>query len=198
MYLSKMSHLNKNTVIYNVEEIKSLVKEAKDGNHASFTKLYNAFFTPVYRYVFSRIHDKDKSDDIVQVVFIKWYNALPTYEMRVSPLQYLFVIARRLLIDNYGGTQFSSLDEENHPEIVDDSKPQDEVLDIRITTDQVLAQFKHLSELHQEVLRLHFFAELSTEEIAKLLGKKEPAIRQIKHRALTSLRELTKDTHDNT
>ena len=54
-----MSHLNKNTVIYNVEEIKSLVKEAKDGNHASFTKLYNAFFTPVYRYVFSRIHDKD-------------------------------------------------------------------------------------------------------------------------------------------
>ena len=174
-----------------------LVKEAKGGNHASFTKLYGAYFTPVYRYIFSRVHDKDRTEDIVQMVFIKWYNALPTYEMRVSPLQYLFVIARRLLIDNYGGVQFSSSDEESFPGTVDETPLQDEILDVRITTEQVVEQFKHLSELHQEVIRLHFFAELSTEEIAQLLNKKEPAIRQIKHRALLSLRELTKGLYDN-
>lgn len=192
-----MSHPNKKEVIYSVEEVKMLVKEAKGGNHASFTKLYGAYFTPVYRYIFSRVHDKDRTEDIVQMVFIKWYNALPTYEMRVSPLQYLFVIARRLLIDNYGGVQFSSSDEESFPETVDETPLQDEILDVRITTEQVVEQFKHLSELHQEVIRLHFFAELSTEEIAQLLNKKEPAIRQIKHRALLSLRELTKGLYDN-
>lgn len=192
-----MSHPNKKEVIYSVEEVKMLVKEAKAGNHASFTKLYEAYFTPVYRYIFSRVHDKDRTEDIVQMVFIKWYNALPTYEMRVSPLQYLFVIARRLLIDNYGGVQFSSSDEENFPETVDETQLQDEALDVRITTEQVVEQFKHLSELHQEVIRLHFFAELSTQEIAQLLNKKEPAIRQIKHRALLSLRELTKGLYDN-
>ena len=192
-----MSHLNTNTVIYSVEEVKKLVQEAKTGDHASFSKLYNAFFMPVYRYVFSRTHDKDRSEDIVQMVFIKWYNALPKYELRVSPLQYLFVIARRLLIDNYGGTEFSSLDDDSHLEVVDENTLQDEVLDVKITTDLVVAQFKHLSELHQEVLRLHFFAELSTEEIALLLNKKEPAIRQTKHRALLALRDLTKNINEN-
>lgn len=192
-----MSHLNQNPVIYSVEEVKQLVQKAKSGDHSSFTKLYNAYFTPVYRYIHSRIHDKDRSEDIVQMVFIKWYNALPNYEMRVSPLQYLFVIARRLLIDNYGVAQFSSAEEEWASEIADQSPLQDEVLDIRITTDQVVEQFKHLSETHQEVIRLHFFAELSTQEIAQLLNKKEAAIRQIKHRALATLRELTTRLYDN-
>ena len=193
-----MSHLNKKPVIYSVEEVKKLVQEAKAGNHSSFAKLYESFFTPVYRYVFSRIHDKDRSDDIVQMVFIKWWGALPKYELRISPLQYLFVIARRLLIDNYGKAQFSSLDEEKILDAVDETPLQDENLDIKITTEKVVSQFKHLSELHQEVLSLHFFAELSTEEIAQLLNKKEPAIRQIKHRALVLLRDITKNLNDNT
>ena len=192
-----MSHLNKNTVIYSVGEVKELVKQAKSGNHSSFAKLYEAFFTPVYRYVFSRIHDKDISDDIVQTVFIKWWGSLPNYELRISPLQYLFVIARRLLIDNYGKAQFSSLDEKGILEIVDETPLADESLDIKITTEQVLEQFKHLSELQQEVLRLHFFAELNTEEIAQLINKKEDTVRQIKHRALTTLRVVTKSINDN-
>ncbi len=191
-----MSHLNQNPVIYSVEEIKQLVQKAKSGDHASFTKLYNAFFTPVYRYVFSRIHDKDTSDDIVQTVFIRWYNALPSYELKVSPLQYLFVIARRLLIDEYGKIQTISFDED-FDEIIDETHSIEEELDIKITTEHILSQFKNLSETHQEVLRLHFFGELTTEEIARILEKKEPAIRQIKHRALIALRELTKNINEN-
>jgi RNA polymerase sigma factor (sigma-70 family) len=131
------------------------------------------------------------------MVFIKWYKALPNYELKVTPLQYLFVIAKRLLIDNYGGTDFSSLDIETVAEVVDETQTQDEILDVKITTEKVVEQFKHLSETHQEVLRLHFFAELSTEEIAVLLNKKEPAIRQIKHRALIALRDLTQRLYDN-
>jgi RNA polymerase sigma-70 factor (ECF subfamily) len=192
-----MSHLNQNNVIYSVEEVKKLVLQAKSGDHSSFTKLYNAYFTPVYRYIYSRVHDKDRSEDIVQMVFIKWYKALPNYELKVTPLQYLFVIAKRLLIDNYGGTDFSSLDIETVAEVVDETQTQDEILDVKITTEKVVEQFKHLSETHQEVLRLHFFAELSTEEIAVLLNKKEPAIRQIKHRALIALRDLTQRLYDN-
>lgn len=195
-----MSHFNTSPVIYNVEEVKKLVQEAKQGNHTSFTKLYNAFFTPVYRYVFSRLHDKDKTDDIVQMVFIKWYNALPSYTVHVSPLQYLFVIARRLLIDTHEVVHITSLDDDEtiHISLADERALQDEVLDIKITSEQVLKYFEALSPLHQEVLRLHFFAELSTGEIATLLEKKESAIRQLKHRALESLRVLTQGINDNT
>jgi len=192
-----MSHFKNFDVIYSVKEIKKLVEEAQKGGDSSFTKLYNAFFTPVYRYVFSRVNDKDIADDLVQIIFIRWYKALPGYELQVSPLQYLFIIARRLLIDKYKEVDVFSLDEESYIEIQDPSMLHDEVLNTKITTEHILGEFKNLSILHQEVLRLHFFAELTTEEIATLLNKKEPAIRQIKHRALTALRELTKRFNEN-
>jgi RNA polymerase sigma-70 factor (ECF subfamily) len=189
-----MSQFNKNTVIYSVEDLQKLVLRAKDGDKESFSKLYQAYFNPIYRYVYSRTHNKDKTDDVVQVVFIKWYNSIQSYNLQTSPLQYLFVIARRVLFDLKDESIVSSLDDENakYVDLKDETAPQDEIIDIRITTAQVVEQMKSLSDLHREVINLHFFAELSTEEIASILNKKESAVRQIKHRALVALRDLTK------
>lgn len=193
-----MSHFNKESVIYSVGELKELVLEAKAGNKSSFEKLYNAFFTPLYRYVFSRTNDKEKTEDIVQVTFVRWYNSLESYSFQVSPLQYLFVIAKRLIIDDGRKKETLSLDENLAEELVDETTESfEERLDVKITSDVVLQELKHLGETQQEVLRLYFFAELSLREIAQILEKEEAAVRQIKHRAIKTLQQKLIHLHEN-
>jgi RNA polymerase sigma factor (sigma-70 family) len=45
-----------------------------------------------------------------------------------------------------------------------------------------------LTELEQDVLRLHYIEDLDFQEIARRLGKEPNAVHQIHHRALTKLR----------
>jgi RNA polymerase sigma-70 factor (ECF subfamily) len=49
-----------------------------------------------------------------------------------------------------------------------------------------------LSEDHKEVLRLRIIAELSVNEVARIMQKSPGAIAQLQHRALANLRNQLK------
>ena len=188
-----MSHTNENEVIKSVGDIKILVEKAKKGDHASFAALYNIYLTPLYRYVFSRTKDKDKSDDIVQKVFLKWYESLPRYELRHSPLQYLFVIARNEIIDEGSRKETVPLPDED---IFSDEKSLEEEIDVHLTVERIIEELGNLPYVDQEIINLHFFAELSTKEMSEILGKKEDNIRQMKVRALARLKKHLQNLHE--
>ncbi len=79
---------------------KSLIESAKKGDRRAFDKLYELYFTPVYRYVYLRVKDKSEVELIAQDVFIKVYKSLSTYEVKTaSPLSYFFTVARNTIID---------------------------------------------------------------------------------------------------
>lgn len=194
-----MSHSEKTRVIYSREEIETLVRAAKQGDHKAFEKLYVEFLTPVYRYVFVRTNNKEASEDIVQTVFLKWYEALPKYELETSPLQYLFVIARRTLIDasrKKDSQSPVSLDEDTYDTLSDDTDFVED-LDTHMTTEEIMRHVETLSPREQEIIHLYFFAERTTQEIAALLELEEAHVRQIKKRALDRLRALASHLHDN-
>jgi RNA polymerase sigma-70 factor (ECF subfamily) len=51
----------------------------------------------------------------------------------------------------------------------------------------------HLTEDQQQVISMRFIAGYSTQEVARLLGKTEGAVKALQHRALASLRRLLED-----
>ncbi len=171
--------------------LKKLILEAKSGDTLAFGQLYTALYVPLYRYVISKCHDIELANDVCQQTFLKFYEALDSYEPEKTPLAYLFTIAKRLLINHGEKKAFESFDDtiletysDDVPTILDESH-------IKNLAATITTYLPSLSDDEQEVIRLHFFAELSYKEMSDITQKEEPSIRKIKERALKKLRILT-------
>ena len=175
---------------------KDLIDKAKCGESLAFGELYTRLYTPLYRYVMSKCHDRELTVDVCQQVFLKFYESLLTYSLRESPLPYLFTIAKRLLINHKEKKTFIPFEDALKDTHQDDSNNLLEEINTRLLAQSINGYLLHLTEDEQEVIRLYFYAELTYTEIALTLKKKEGYIRKIKERGLKKLRSLTQHLNE--
>jgi RNA polymerase sigma-70 factor (ECF subfamily) len=195
-----LSQNNNTPVISKVgdgELLRSLILRAKHGDKEAFGEVYMTLYTPLYRYVISKCHDKELVDDICQQTFLKFYEALSSYEPEKTPLAYLYTIAKRLLINHKEKKTFESFDETLLEKVDDNQETLIDELDVKNLSKIINTYLPALTEDEQEVIRLYFYAELSYREISETIDKEEASIRKIKERALKKLRLLTKHLNEN-
>lgn len=176
--------------------LKKLILEAKRGNTEAFGTLYTTLYTPLYRYVISKCRDTELAQDIAQQTFLKFFEALDSYEPEKTPLAYLFTIAKRLLINHSEKKTFESFDESLFKSDNDTTLTVLDETHLRQLAENINSYLPSLTNDEQEVIRLHFFAELSYKEMSDILDKEEAYIRKIKERALKKLRILTKHLYE--
>lgn len=176
--------------------IKTLVLQAKNGDKEAFALLYTSLYTPLFRYVVSRCKDKELTEDVCQQTFLRFYNALSSYEPDTSPLAYLFTIAKRLLINHGEKKTFEPFDESFLDTYDDDAPSIIEEAHLEKVSKEIQAFLPRLTDDEQDVIRLYFFSELSYKEISDILEKEEAYLRKIKERALKKLRILTKHLYE--
>lgn len=194
-----LSQNNSSPVIVSAGDNKALIKlilEAKRGNTEAFGSLYTALYVPLYRYVISKCHDNELAVDVSQQAFLKFYEALATYEPEKSPLAYLFTIAKRLLINHSEKKTFESFDETLLETYSDTSSAILDEVHIKNLSEIINTYLPSLTHDEQEVVRMYFYGELSYTEISDVLEKEEAYIRKIKERALKKLRILTEHLHE--
>ena len=177
-----------------VENLKQLIDLAKAGDKEAFGRLYTIYYTPVYRYAYLRLRNKEIAEDIAQTVFLKMYEKVSEFEeQKESPLPFLFTIARNTIIDWFR--------KESHSTAEDDetlSKKIDDRATHNFTEEK---ENKNLAELamnilegeQKEAVMLKFLSGMPNDEIAKVLGKKEEAIRQLQSRGIKKIREHFKE-----
>lgn len=155
-----------------------------------FEELYERFFTPVFRYILLRVKSRAEAEDLAQTVFMKAYQANPPGKAgNELSLNYFFTVARNTVIDHWRKKKDVVVDdpEAEFEGIPDTDTPEGEAMRGESRT-AVREALEHVTSSEQEVLVLKFMNELSTKEIAKLLGKSEVAVRQLQSRGLKSLR----------
>jgi RNA polymerase sigma-70 factor (ECF subfamily) len=176
--------------------LKKVILQAKKGDKEAFATLYTSLYTPLYRYVVSRCKDKDLTDDICQQTFLKFYEALSSYEPEKSPLAYLFTIAKRLLINHGEKKTFESFDDSLLETYDDTSVAIIDAAHISRLSEEITQFLPQLSTDEQDVIRMYFFSELSYKEISDILEKEEAYLRKIKERALKKLKILTQHLYE--
>jgi RNA polymerase sigma-70 factor, ECF subfamily len=194
-----LSQNPKRPVIDSVEDVESLrrlILAAKRGDTEAFGAVYESLYTPLYRYTLSRCRDVELTNDICQQAFLRFYEALEGYEPDKTPLAYLFTIAKRLLINHHEKRSSIPFDEALL-ETVDDTTV-DIMRDshVRLLAQSIDEYLPSLTVDEQEVIRMHYYGELSHKEIGELLEKEEASVRKIKERALKKLRILTRHLHE--
>jgi len=174
------------------ENFSEIVLSAKNGDDAAFALLYESFFTPVFRYVCSKLNDKSEAEDLTQNVFLRAYEAINRYQDQgKSPLAYFFTIARNLIINHSQKKRAVVLKNEESLEmfnlIPDERKNPHEMLEQKEQNIQIQELLKNLKPEYRKIVELKFLSGQSNTEIAKITGKSEANVRQIQVRALRKL-----------
>lgn len=159
-------------------------------------KLYREYFTPVYRYTLSLVHDPDMAEEITQETFFRALRKIDDYRGEASLRVWLCQIAKNLSFDS-GKRQarmtaltVSSDEDEAVYELPagNDSNPEEQLL--RRQTAMKIHRILHdLREPYKEVFQLRTFGDLSFAEIGDLFGKSESWARVTYYRSRMMIKE---------
>lgn len=167
-----------------------LVAKAKQGNHEAFAEIYDAFVTPIHRYVAFRL-PPGIVEDIVSDIFVKAWEKLDSFQERknIPFSSWLFRIAKHIVIDSYRTKKEVVELDEFH---IDEDRWNDPALKITQDVQGILLRqaMNKLPNRYREVLLLSFMSGLDHAEIARTMRSREGSVRILKHRALKKLGEL--------
>lgn len=174
-------------------EPEELMRRAKDGDGASFGRLYSEYYVPVFRYLYGRVRNKELASDLVQTVFLKIYEAMPRVRPNSAPLKYFFTVARNTLIDHWRRKKdliIGSEGEDVFAAIPDAGPSQIEIVEGVEISARLNKALGCLNEDDREIIALKYFGGLSAREIGDELELNEDAVRQRQCRALKILRQV--------
>lgn len=169
---------------------KVLVQAASTGNREAFAELYERYLGRVYRYLYYRVGNSHDAEDLTEQVFLKAWQAMPSYDYRGVPFSaWLYRLAHNLLIDARRADRHTcQLDEAL--EIEADGMQPDELAQRREEVRELSSAVAQLSPVEQSVVVLRFIAGLDHRTVAGIIDKSEAATRSIQSRALARLASL--------
>jgi len=163
-----------------------LVRHAKFGDHDAFARLYDGYVERVYRYIYFRVEDDLTAEDLTSQVFLKAWENLGRYQPGGLFLAWLYTIARNTVIDHYRTRkQMVPLEEVSSLAVEKDGL--EKRMEIQYDIEGLRTGLQQLTDDQQQVLILRFIVQMSTKEIARMMGKREGAIRALQMRALQAL-----------
>lgn len=161
----------------------SLVLKAKQGDREALGVLWDALTPKLFGYLMNTLRDRTLSEDILQTAWLKAVKALPQFESRQGGMSaWLFAIAKNECKDQWrkGGREVP-LD----PLVHDKGESSQGQLEQKFAVEKILSE---LSESDREILRLRYIADMSVEEIGRVL-KMNPVTARVRiHRALVRAR----------
>lgn len=174
-----------------------LVHALKAGNPDAFASLFDAYADRLYRLGMSLVGDPFEAEDIVQEAFLKAITHINGFQQRSNLGTWLYRVVYNSSIDRLRGRMDSPLPDEAAEET---GIPMPEVL-LEWNTPEILAissegqsyldtAIQSLSESLRGVFVLRDIEELSTAEVADVLGISESLVKVRLHRARLALREL--------
>ena len=171
-------------------DLGQIILQAQKGESSAFGELYDRYAGHIVRYLYIRTREPESAKDLTQEVFMRVMKGIRTLEYRgeKSFLGWLYTIASNVLIGQARRKQSLSTPLDESIDIVDPRSHEHVVSAFeRVLLQHAMSQ---LTSEQQQVLTLKFFADLTNQEIASVLGKSEGAIKGLQYRALQSLQQI--------
>ena len=168
----------------------ALVNRAKLGDIQAFEAIVARYYARCLRFAHGMLRDSGDADDVVQETFVRLYRALPRYEERQRFDSWLFRILgnccrtanllqqRRESIDDLAEGELLAVPSADRPDSAFDHEWGTEVR-------RALAE---VPEYNREIFLLHYVEGFSYEEIERITGVRQSALKMRVKRASDFLR----------
>jgi RNA polymerase sigma-70 factor (ECF subfamily) len=171
---------------------RSLVDAAR-ADPARFDALYRKYVAQVYSYAVYELRDHHEAEDATERTFLSALAGLPQFQERARPADgegastfriWLFRIARNVVAERR--RRWRRRPEEPLDTVLEAPDPTD-IERVVVDRESAIAAWRAVDRLSGDRRRaviLRFVHELSTPEIAEILGRSEGAVRVLIHRGL--------------
>lgn len=141
---------------------------------------------PVYNLLLRMVHDPDDAKELTQEVFVKAYEALPSFRFEYRFFSWLYRIALNLALNHIKKRrQFIGIEKI--------SEVADEVTDNETEEERLLKRaVDKLKEKYRTVIVLKYYQQLSYKEVATVLGISEKKVRS---RLFDARAQILRGTH---
>jgi RNA polymerase sigma-70 factor (ECF subfamily) len=165
------------------------INRAKLGDIAAFTEIVEAYYPRCLRFARAMLHDPDDAADTVQETFVRVYRALPRYEERQRFESWLFQI-----LGNCCRTA-NTVHQRHASRVTNDdaaleripAEASAESIDHE-WSEEVRRALARVPEYNREIFLLHYVEGFSYEEIERMTGVRQSALKMRVKRAADALR----------
>jgi RNA polymerase sigma-70 factor (ECF subfamily) len=147
----------------------------------------------LYRVAFSVLRNSAEAEDVVQEVFLRVLRRQRELSGIIEIRPWLVRIALNLALDRRRRIRPDQMDEDFAAGLIAADLPADEQLAEAVRVRQVLAAVERLPAKERQAVLLSAIDDLSTTEIAAVLGKSESSVRSLLFRARNRLRDRLGD-----
>ncbi len=165
----------------------------------AFGEVYDMYVTRIYRFIYFKVASAEQAEDLTSETFLKAWQYLMERRDVQSLQALLYTVAKNVVIDHYRHTARERGDTglDGIVETMGDAHSEKLLKDIETHFDatQVLEKLRGLKDEYRDVIVMKYFDELSTGEIASILGKSAANVRVILHRATKMLGDAVRE-HD--
>jgi RNA polymerase sigma-70 factor, ECF subfamily len=159
-----------------------------------FQLFYQENLGPIYRYVYSKVRNREEAEDLTSQTFMKAIRSIEYTRNPQSTRNFLFQVARTTIADYWRAhyRQVTSslevlLEAGWEGPVENEEKP----FEIGSSTaDYVQCLLKGLSDRHREVLTCRFLLGFSVRETAERMGLTEGNVKTLQFRALKHAADL--------
>jgi len=179
---------------YEAHEDSYLIELAQSGDQASFSALYDRYFSTVYNRVRYTIPDADV-DDVTQDVFIAVLKSLSGFQGRSKFSTWLRTLVNRQVAGYYRSRERKV---EESPIVDGQQFAQSGYVGDQKHTERIAIRraIQRLPHHYQEVLLLRFAEGMKFNEIATVMKQNPEAVKSLFRRAVASLRSLLEEDYD--
>lgn len=167
------------------EKLSELFTQIKENNTSAFEKLYHMCSKLVYSIAFSIVKNKQDAEEIVQVVFTKIYTIEKSKLPSKSEASWLYAITKNEAI-NFWKKRNNHLRLEDIYEIEDKNSEINKIIE----KDSYHNLISGLNQKEKEIISLKILADLSFEEIAKMLKIPTGTVKWKYYKAVHTLKIL--------
>lgn len=175
----------------------ALVNRAKLGDIQAFEAIVARFYARCMRFAQGMLRDSADADDVVQETFVRLYRALPRYEERQRFDSWLFRIlgncCRTANLLQQRRESFDRLDEGALLDVPSTDRP-DASFDHEWGA-EVRRALAEVPEYNREIFLLHYVEGFSYQEIERITGVRQSALKMRVKRASDYLRTRLAGVH---
>lgn len=176
-------------MLSSADQDRAAAMAALQGNQQAFADLVNRYQSAVYNMAYRMLGDPTEAEDAAQEVFVRAWNQLHTFQMDRRFSTWLLSIASHYCIDLLRRRKPTAPLDDVALFVESNDPAPEEIAMQGEQRDSVQRLLNTLPEKYRSVTVLRYFNDLSYDEIARMTGLTESAVKTQLHRARRMLAE---------